>query len=404
MSSQSFTSSVIESAGALKIPVTVLLVDDQPIVAETVRRMLSDQPDIEFHYCGDPTEALRRANEIAPTVILQDLVMPEIDGLTLVRFFRANPRTREVPLIVLSTKEEPTVKAEAFALGANDYLVKLPDKVELVARIRYHSRGYIALQQRNEAYRRLSESRQQLADEIEQAANYVRSLLPAPLSEGTVRASWRFVPSLALGGDSFGYHWLDEDHFVIYLLDVSGHGVGASLMSVSAMNVISSQSLPNVDFRNPAQVLDGLCLAFDMDKHDGKYFTIWYGVFSPSTRQLVHAAAGHPPAALFAEAGNAQIAPVLLEATGTAVGFGISLGFDNVTTPIADGARLFVFSDGAFEIHCLDGRTWQLAEMLDYLSQQQSSPEPLDAILSHTRELHGPGALDDDCSIVQCDF
>jgi len=250
--------------------VKVLLVDDQAIIAESVRRMLADDADIVFDYCADPTEAIRRANEFNPTVILQDLVMPEVDGLTLVRFFRANPRTRDVPLIVLSTKEEPTIKAEAFARGANDYLVKLPDRIELLARIRYHSRGYIAMQERNEAYRRLAESRRQLANEIEQAAKYVQSLLPQPLDSGPVHTDWRFVPSMHLGGDSFGYHWLDDDHFAMYLLDVSGHGVGASLLSVSAMNVMTSQSLPQVDFREPAAVLDGLSVAFDMDRHDGR--------------------------------------------------------------------------------------------------------------------------------------
>ena len=163
---------------------------------------------------------------MAPTVILQDLVMPEIDGLTLVKFFRANPKTREVPLIVLSTKEEPTIKAQAFAIGANDYLVKLPDKLELIARIRYHSKGTLRSLERNEAYRKLAESQKQLADEVAQAAKYVCSLLPEPIKEGPVRVDWRFVPSTQLGGDSFGYHWLDDEHFAVYLLDVSGHGVG----------------------------------------------------------------------------------------------------------------------------------------------------------------------------------
>jgi sigma-B regulation protein RsbU (phosphoserine phosphatase) len=380
-------------------------VDDQPIVAETVRRMLADEPDVAFHYCRDPTEALRLANETGPTVILQDLVMPEVDGLTLVRFFRANPRTRDVPLIVLSSKEEPVVKAEAFARGANDYLVKLPDRIELVARVRYHSRGYTALQERNEAYRRLSESRRRLADEIEQAANYVRSLLPPPIREGRVRTDWRFMPSLELGGDSFGYHWLDDDHFAVYLLDVSGHGVGASLMSVAAMNVIGTQGLPQVDFRDPAQVLDGLCLAFDMDKHDGKYFTIWYGVYSPSTRKLVYAGAGHPPAVLYSEDSSAAtVTQQLLESTGPAVGFGLSLGFDNVTIDLGTSAKLFIFSDGAFEIQCLDGNTWTLAEMIEYLVRTQASPAPLDDLMGHATNLHGPGPLDDDCSILQCDL
>ena len=135
--------------------VNVLLVDDQPIIAEAVRRFLADEEDIEFHYCQDPANAIKMASEIRPTLILQDLVMPEIDGLTLVRYFRANPTTRIVPIIVLSSKEDPKVKSEAFSTGANDYLVKLPDKIELVARIRYHSRAYVNQIQRDEAFRAL---------------------------------------------------------------------------------------------------------------------------------------------------------------------------------------------------------------------------------------------------------
>src|SRR5437879_3728697 len=89
--------------------ITVLLIDDQPLVGEAVRRMLVKEPDVVFHYCKDPTMALAKAAEVQPTVILQDLVMPEIDGLTLVKQFRDNAATRDTPLIVLSTKEEAKV-------------------------------------------------------------------------------------------------------------------------------------------------------------------------------------------------------------------------------------------------------------------------------------------------------
>ncbi|MFA5189456.1 MAG: response regulator, partial [Verrucomicrobiia bacterium] len=186
--------------------INVLLVDDQAMIGEAVRRMLLADKDINFHYCSDPTQAVKMATEISPTVILQDLVMPEVDGLTLVKFYRANPKTRDIPLIVLSTKEEPATKAEAFGLGANDYLVKLPDKVELIARIRHHSAGYIAQLQRNEAYRALMESQKKLAAELAEAAAYVQSLLPAPMT-GEITAECRFLPSTELGGDALGYHW-----------------------------------------------------------------------------------------------------------------------------------------------------------------------------------------------------
>jgi len=132
--------------------ITVLLIDDQSIIGEAIRRMLAPEQDIVFHYCNDPTEALEAAENCLPTVILQDLVMPQMDGLLLVQFFRSKDVfTRHTPLIVLSSKEDPIIKAKAFEMGANDYLVKLPDRMELVARIRYHSKAYINFLKRQEA-------------------------------------------------------------------------------------------------------------------------------------------------------------------------------------------------------------------------------------------------------------
>jgi len=128
-------------------PVRVLLIDDQPIIGEAVRRLLAMELDISFHYCANPALVMAMIKDIQPTVILLDLVMPDIDGLILAKFLRANELTNEIPLIMLSTKEEPQLKAEAFNLGANDYLVKLPDKLEFVARIRYHSKAYNNLQE-----------------------------------------------------------------------------------------------------------------------------------------------------------------------------------------------------------------------------------------------------------------
>src|SRR3989442_6349289 len=144
--------------------VMVLLVDEQAMLCEAVRRALANQSDIDFHYCAEAREALNIANQIKPTVILQDLVVPGIDGLTLVSQYRGNPATKEIPIIVLSTNQNPQVKGQAFAMGANDYLVKLPDKIEIAARIRYHSKAYLNLVQRDAAYRALRESQQQLIE------------------------------------------------------------------------------------------------------------------------------------------------------------------------------------------------------------------------------------------------
>ncbi len=139
-------------------PLLVMLVDDQRFVAEIIRRQLLGEQDINFHYCVNPAEAISTAEKIGPTVVLLDLVMPNIDGLTLCRLFRNHPTTRDLPMVMLSSTNDSAIKAQAFVAGANDYLVKPPEKLELIARLRYHSISYINRLQRDEAYRALRAS------------------------------------------------------------------------------------------------------------------------------------------------------------------------------------------------------------------------------------------------------
>ena len=381
-------------------PIRVLLIDDQPMVGETVRRMLADEPSIEFRYCPDPANAIDTANEFKPTVILQDLVMPDIDGLQLVRYFRANRGTREVPLIVLSSKEEAGVKAKAFALGANDYMVKLPDKLEVVARVKYHSRGYVALLERNEAYRELAETQREMAAELARAARYVQSLLPAPLTSGPIRVEWKFVPSAHLAGDMFGYHWIDKKHLALYLLDVSGHGVGSALLAVSAGNVLSANSILGADPRDPGSVVAKLNEMFQMERQDGKYFTIWYGVYQPANRALAYCNAGHPPAMLLS-------AGVLhsLEADAPAVGMMPDMPYETRTVTLDEGARLLVFSDGIMEIEQADGAMWSFDAFLARLTAELLMPGDLIGRHLHfVRELGGKHVLADDFSMMDVWF
>ncbi len=144
-------------------PIKVLLIDDQALIGEAVRRMLMGHEGIEFHFVSEAALALPTAVEFQPTVILQDLMMPDADGFDLVKAFRADPATMHVPIIVLSAKEDAGVKAQGFTVGANDYLIKLPDKLELIARIRYHSAAYMHRLQRDAAFRQLHDSENKLA-------------------------------------------------------------------------------------------------------------------------------------------------------------------------------------------------------------------------------------------------
>jgi sigma-B regulation protein RsbU (phosphoserine phosphatase) len=305
-------------------------------------------------------------------------------------------------LVVLSSKEEAVTKAEAFALGANDYLVKLPDKVELVARIRYHSQSYLNLLERNEAYRQLAESQRQLAEEVAQAARYVQSLLPERLS-GAVRSDWKFVPSTQLGGDMFGHHWLDADHLAIYLLDVSGHGVGSSLLAVSANNVLAAQSLPNTNFRSPAAVLKGLNNAFTMEKQNGKYFTIWYGVYRRLDRRLLYSGGGHPAALLFQ--GPTGSPPERLKSQNLAVGMMPDYDFEESAVAVPENAHVLLYSDGVYEIDRPDGDMWRFEEFVEYLTKlRPEDGKAMDQLYGHIKQLHASDVLADDFSVLEVCF
>jgi CheY-like chemotaxis protein len=118
-------------------PIVVLLVDDQPIIGAAIQGMLAREKGITVHFCQDAQNALATARRVAPTIILQDLNMPGLSGLELIERYRADPATASVPIIVLSAMEDADSKTEAYALGADDYLVKIPDKFDLIERIQH---------------------------------------------------------------------------------------------------------------------------------------------------------------------------------------------------------------------------------------------------------------------------
>jgi sigma-B regulation protein RsbU (phosphoserine phosphatase) len=242
---------------------------------------------------------------------------------------------------------------------------------------------------------------ERLQGELAEAAGYVRSLLPAPMSE-PFTIDWRFVPSTELGGDAFGYNWVDPDHFALYLLDVCGHGVGPSLMSIAVLHVLQAASLRDVDFRNPSQVLGALNARYQMESNNDLYFTLWYGVYHPATRRLDYGSAGHPPAVLIG-AGTQSVR--LLKAKGIPIGLTPDAAYARETVLVPDDTRLYLFSDGAFEVQRPDGTMMKFEGLLRFMTRPgMDSKSDLDLLFQHLAQIRGDNALEDDFSMIRFRF
>ena len=239
----------------------------------------------------------------------------------------------------------------------------------------------------------LEQTQARLENELSEAAGYVRSLLPSPLT-GPIETEFCYLPCSHLGGDGFGYHWLDPEVLAVYLLDVSGHGVGSALLSISVLNVLRTQLLASTDFHDPSAVLEGLNRAFPMARNNEKYFTIWYGVYHQPSRTLTYASGGHHAAVLL----SGQNDTVGLQSGGAVIGVVPDLKYPSARIRVPSPAELYIFSDGVYEIARPDGSWQSREEFSEFLQENQPS---IETIVARMREMHGIEEFEDDFSLLK---
>ena len=381
-------------------PTSVLIVDDVAANLQVLAGMLDDRGYLTRPVTSGKM-ALVAAQNDPPDLVLLDITMPEMDGYEVCARMKANEKLKDVPVIFISALNETLDKVKGFGVGGVDYITKPFQLEEVHARVETHlklRRLQLLLEEQN---RVVLESRQALMLQLSQAADHVLSLIPPPIREGSIRTDWRLIPSFQLGGDSLGYHWIDEDHFAMYLLDVCGHGIGPALLSVSVLNVLRSQSLPDADFRMPAQVLRALNRAFPMKKHNDLYFTAWYGVFNKASSELRYASGGHPPALILNAAGQAADVPV----TGLLLGLDPDAVYEDAILKTSSTSELCVFSDGCYDVELPDGDMWSHQEFEALLTRTLADGVlDLDALYNHVRKIGGREMLGDDFSILKVSF
>lgn len=260
--------------------------------------------------------------------------------------------------------------------------------------------------QRNQQNRalahRLQAQTDRLKSELNSAANYVQSILPRDM-DGSVRVSSRYVPSQELGGDCFDHTWVDDEHLIVYMIDVSGHGIAPALLSVSVHNLLRSETMPLSTLLAPERVLTELNAKFQMDQHADNYFTMWYGVYESSTRTMRYASAGHPPALAF-HIENGLVTTTTLATQGLPLGMFEDTEFSCDSYSVPPGGQLVLYSDGAFELPLPEGNA-SLNAFIGLCAEFAATPGwSIDELIATLQSLTTGGLFGDDCSLVQLTF
>lgn len=374
----------------------ILIAEDERISRRWLERQLS-QWGHEVVAVEDGDQAWIAMRQGQFDAVVTDWQMPGLSGCELTRQIRSAGGDQYVYIIMLTSKSEAEDAVAGLEAGADDFLRKPFDEGELRARL---NAGERILQLERE----ITQQNRRMAQDLAAGARYVRSLIPPPEPHGDPAIDWLYVPAADLAGDSLGWHRIDQRRCALYVLDVTGHGLDAALLSVMILNVLRSMSLPGVDFTRPSDVLNVLNEKFPMEDHEDRCFTIWYGVFDREMRQLSWAGGGHPDALLLAPvAGPARRRQQRLGSTGPLMGMLSGAVYDERRCSVPPKASLYLVTDGAYEIDRPGRSPWTYAEMADLLAEQPDGA-PLQLLFEHALSLSGKTMLADDFTVLRLHF
>lgn len=365
--------------------------------------LTTDETGRDVSFCGHAI--LQHEPLVVPDALEDDRFAdnPLVVGDPFVRFYAGHPLAgrsgKNVGTLCLVDRVPRTLTDRE--LDAFGHLADVAEReiglVELV-----HAQRDL-LEARNE----LATTQRRLQRELADAAAFVRSVVPEPVASASVSSAHRLIACSELGGDMLGALPLDGtgQKSALYLLDVSGHGVGASLLSVAVGNILRTQSLSGVDFTRPADVLAALNALFPLDRTDGKFFTAWYGVYDASDRSMCYASAGHHAALLVPPSGPVRE----LGGTGPLIGFFPDAEFTEEQADVPLGSLVYLFSDGGFEVTGIGGAMLGYAAFSAIVARvardlgDEPADDRLEAIVAQVME-HADGTLDDDFGLLEAAF
>ncbi len=374
---------------------TILIVDDTPINLGVISGALKETYKTKVATNGE--KALAIANgEDKPDLILLDVMMPEMDGYEVCRRLKANPDTKEIPVIFLTGQTGTDDETKGFEVGAVDYIHKPFSEAVVKARVRTHL-------QLREAHEQIARQLIAINIELEMARQIQLSILPreTPKLNG-LDIFARYIPMTSVAGDFYDFIIVDDKHVGILIADVSGHGLPSALIA-SMLQVALSAQAPHAS--DPVQVLVGLNKAL-CGKFEHNFVTAAYVYVDLENKVITYAGAGHPPV-LFWRNATGRASEVV--ENGLFLGMFPEAAYSSLQLPIAASDRLILYTDGVPETKNPSDQEFGTARFLKFmdthpkLAVDQFADGLLDELSRWSEQPRGEGQQDD-ITVLTVDF
>jgi sigma-B regulation protein RsbU (phosphoserine phosphatase) len=332
----------------------ILIIDDSLDFRALLARLLKAS-GFEMMEAESGEEGLQKIGEFQPDLILLDIMMPGIDGYEVCERIKADPCSRDIPIIFLSGRTDAADKIRGLAIGGADYITKPFDRGEVIARIENQLKIRRLTDELIATNAELTEKQKKLDEDLQAAAGIQQNLLPRnPPEVDNLDIAWKFMPSEQIGGDIFNVLRLDEDHLGFYMIDVSGHGVPPALVTFSISQTLQPHMgctirkrpgfTPDHQVVSPGEVLKSLDEEYPWERFE-RFLTIIYLIVNIRNGHMIYSNAAHPPPILL----HADGALELLEEGGTIIGLDGILPFEEGEKILSPGDKIILYTDGVFE-------------------------------------------------------
>jgi phosphoserine phosphatase RsbU/P len=386
---------------------SILAVDDTPANLQVLAGMLKDR-GYKVRPVPSGKLALLAARRDPPDLILLDINMPEMNGYEVCELLKADDNLRGIPVIFISALAEQLDKVKAFAIGGVDYITKPFQIEELHARVDTHLKLRRLQIELEEANARLEKANGRMSRALNAAAKIQQTFLPReiPRIPGTDFA-WVYRPCDELAGDGLNVIPLGDGKVGLYILDVSGHGVSAALLSVTMSRLLSPPSEPSsilvrdkavrdrVEITPPTEVAAHLNRLFPFDSPTEQFATMLYGILDVSNGEFRYVSAGHPGPVYLPSGAD----PVILESHGSPIGLADD-AYEERSVHLRAGDRLYLYSDGVSEAMDGAGERFGDARLLEAIGRRRAEPlqESVATLMGEIARWHGSESPQDDIS------